>query len=276
MAKRKYISEQVVVDLLIACRRRCCICYFLDEEKGRTKGQVAHVNHRADDGRPDNLVWLCLNHHDEYDGKTRLSKGLTQGEIRNYRDQLVAVMRDAPPEPARSTGDIAREVVADMARSGKPGADRGWHFPLWLAADQPELFAYHAPGADGICAIERVDLPDGRIVIACIEMPGNPGRSITNAAEDIYAQVCKRFSFGSEAIVWLEHYESFEDEWREVRFAAVADGSLRPSWTRMTPPMWAKLGLSPRASAIETGTSRLGSKIDKHFPWPPPGGFGAS
>jgi hypothetical protein len=48
--------------------------------------------------------------------------------------------------------------------------------PVWLVANQPEFFAYKAGnGCDGVCLVEQINLPDGRIVIACIQMAGNPG-----------------------------------------------------------------------------------------------------
>jgi hypothetical protein len=36
----------------------------------------------------ENLVWLCLEHHDEFDSHTSQSKGLTPEEVRAYRDRL--------------------------------------------------------------------------------------------------------------------------------------------------------------------------------------------
>ena len=69
-----------------------------------------------------------------------------------------------------------------------------WSFPTWQVANEPELFPYKGKnGWDGICLIERIDLPDGRIVIAAIQVPGNPGNSITNSAEVLCFQVCERF-----------------------------------------------------------------------------------
>ena len=38
--------------------------------------------------------------------------------------------------------------------------------------------------------IERISLEDGRIVVACISVPGNPGTSVTNTVESICDQVC--------------------------------------------------------------------------------------
>src|SRR5258708_36626628 len=85
-----------------------------------------------------------------------------------------------------------------------------WRFPLWLVANKSDLFAFRGGnGSDGVCIIERVDLPDGRIVIACIEPLGNPGQSITNAVEAICFQVCERFDIPAQRLVWFVHYVNF-------------------------------------------------------------------
>jgi hypothetical protein len=39
-----------------------------------------------------NLVFLCLEHHDEYDSVPRLSKGLRQQEVKRWRDELYREM----------------------------------------------------------------------------------------------------------------------------------------------------------------------------------------
>jgi len=73
---------------LTASRRRCCLCVFLFNREEVRKGQIAHLNGDASDNDFGNLVWLCLDHHDEYDGRTSQSKGFTRSEVRTYRDQL--------------------------------------------------------------------------------------------------------------------------------------------------------------------------------------------
>lgn len=52
------------------------------------KGQIAHLDQNNENADEDNLVFLCLDHHDEYDGKTSQSKGLKENEVRHYRDEL--------------------------------------------------------------------------------------------------------------------------------------------------------------------------------------------
>lgn len=271
---RKRIAAAVEHQLLMACQRKCCLCYFLDGDKRTRKGQIAHINQDRSDPRLENLVWLCFEHHDEYDSTTRQSKGLTAAELRAYRDRLAAVLSSQAHDSGRHEAGSKAEVSADGAQAVRAGqaTERAWRFPMWQIADLPELFAYSAPSADGICAIERIDLPDGRVVIACSQVPGNPGTSITNGAEHIFRQVCSRFDLPVHRIVWLQHYDHpAPAEWRLVAFVGEEQGELleTPRWTRMTPPLWTDLGLSPRDDQDSSRPNELRSMIAKHFPWPP-------
>jgi hypothetical protein len=269
MAMRKRPSQTVQDEVLVACRRKCCLCYCLLDEQGPRKGQIAHLNQKREDDRLENLVWLCFDHHDEFDSTTRQSKGLTAGEIRRHRDRMVAELNAKYGKVPFSAAD-AEEEAQTPAGQRHPWR-HPWRFPLWMTADRPELFAYTAPAADGICAIERINLPDGRIVIACIQMPGNPGNSITNCVEYIRAELCERFDIDPANLVWLENYEYFDrEEWKMVRFTPSTDHELdEPAWETMTIVMWSKLGLSPRKRVTANASGELRSKIKKHFPWPP-------
>jgi hypothetical protein len=53
-------------------------------------GQIAHLDQNNTNTKFENLVFLCLEHHNQYDGKTRQSKGLTKGEVKRFRDELYA------------------------------------------------------------------------------------------------------------------------------------------------------------------------------------------
>jgi hypothetical protein len=252
---------------------------FLDGRDEVCKGQLAHLNRDPSDSRFENLVWLCLNHHDEYDGRTSQSKGLTSPEVKVYRDQLYArhsepehamsAQRDAeiPPLPPLSDFELVRRKFSrELAfLNGR------WEYPLWQIANQPEFFAYKAQnGSDGVCLIERIDLPDRRIVVACMAVAGNPGVSITNAVEEICFQVCERFQIPPHRLIWLEHYDSDgDDEWNMVTFGRTPPDSLfsDPRWTSMTGERWGQLMLRPvRTLAQENG--HLRSKLTKLFHWP--------
>ncbi len=85
---RRPISKATETAVLVKSRRRCCICFGLNRDLKLKSGQLAHLNQRNDDNREDNLAYLCLDHHDEYDSRTSQRKGLTEAEVRAYRDEL--------------------------------------------------------------------------------------------------------------------------------------------------------------------------------------------
>lgn len=87
--KREKPIDSEVTDLLIATRRRCCLCYFLDDDRRRKKVQIAHINKKRSDSLVENLVPLCLDHHDEYDSITRQSKNITEYELKKYKEMLI-------------------------------------------------------------------------------------------------------------------------------------------------------------------------------------------
>lgn len=87
---RKTISPTVQADLLLKARRRCALCVGIDGNDSERPGQIAHLNGDHSDNRLENLVWLCLEHHDKFDSKTSQTKNYTQIEVRNYRESLYA------------------------------------------------------------------------------------------------------------------------------------------------------------------------------------------
>jgi hypothetical protein len=56
------------------------------------RGQIAHLDRNNENSSESNLVFLCLEHHDEYDGKTSVSKALREDEVRHWRDELYREM----------------------------------------------------------------------------------------------------------------------------------------------------------------------------------------
>lgn len=87
---RRATPKATETAVLVKSRRRCCLCYGLDRDLGEKPGQIAHLNQRHDDTREDNLAFLCLPHHDAYDSRTSQRKGLTEAEVKTYRDALYA------------------------------------------------------------------------------------------------------------------------------------------------------------------------------------------
>lgn len=239
------------------------MCVFLDGRDAVVRGQVAHVNRDSSDARLENLAWLCFNHHDEYDSRTSQSKGLTEGELRHWRDQLV---RKYSGPLATWPVENRDEAPRDREEPQGTTRDRPWRYPLWQVDDQLDLFAFTSSGADGVCLIERIDLPDGRVVIACLQAAGNPGSSITNSVEDIAWQVCQRFEIDPARLVWLEHYPyEASQEWQRVEFEKrTASEFEEPRWTLMSDKLWRELGLEPLEYLNLDGFTVL-SKLRKLF-----------
>lgn len=88
MSDRKKVPTQTEIDLFLKSKRRCCICYYLDNDLREKQGQVAHLDQNRNNNKFDNLAFLCLPHHDKYDTKTRQSKNYTEAEVKTYRKLL--------------------------------------------------------------------------------------------------------------------------------------------------------------------------------------------
>lgn len=283
---RTPVARKIEKDVLVTSRRRCCLCVFLLGRDEVRKGQIAHLNRDAEDSSFENLVYLCLEHHDDYDSKASQSKGFSEQEVREYRDRLYS--RFHTPSGVLLPGNLDTDAadLIPLAETSQYELLRArfdnelgftsvpWRYGFWQVANEPEFFAYKAGNrADGVCLIERVDLPDGRIVIACIETAGNPGQSITNCVEELCFQVCERFEIPAERLVWLEHYDYYEPaEWNMVIFGQrPPDSPFRdPQWTTMTPELWRELRLKPRRH-LKSWRGQYSSKLTKLFHWPTQG-----
>jgi hypothetical protein len=96
---RKAVRQETQVEVLAACRRRCAICFGLNRDTGIKPGQIAHLDRDAANPSFDNLVFLCLEHHDQFDSRTSQSKGLTSEEVRRFRQELATAIEHAWRQP---------------------------------------------------------------------------------------------------------------------------------------------------------------------------------
>jgi hypothetical protein len=118
---RKPIAGEVLTGVLLRSRRRCALCYGLNRELTLKPGQIAHLDRDAGNAAEDNLVFLCLEHHDAYDSRTSQSKGLTAGELRAFRAELHAAVSAAFALPA--TAPLAGHWIKVDEGSGEGSAD---------------------------------------------------------------------------------------------------------------------------------------------------------
>ncbi len=94
---RKKLPPKLEVRILTLSRRRCALCFGLYADLDVKRGQIAHLDRHRTNNHTDNLIYLCLPHHDEYDTKPSQSKRFTPDELRKYRGQLYALMKKQPP-----------------------------------------------------------------------------------------------------------------------------------------------------------------------------------
>jgi hypothetical protein len=90
---RRKVPASVQTEVLVRSRRRCCVCFGLDRNQSLKEGQIAHLDGNRNNNDPSNLAFLCLDHHNKYDGQTSQAKGLTPGEVARYREELHSRIR---------------------------------------------------------------------------------------------------------------------------------------------------------------------------------------
>ncbi len=119
MARAK-IPSDVETKVVTRSARRCALCFLLNGSlRFCNRGQIAHVNRKKADHRFANLAFLCLRHHDAYDGKTSQSKGFLPGELRHCRDALYraiarkAHLKNAAPSPRKRSCPPKRVLEHD-------------------------------------------------------------------------------------------------------------------------------------------------------------------
>jgi hypothetical protein len=98
MNRRKKTAKATETAILTKSRRRCAICFSLKRDLSTKNGQIAHLDGNRDNNAEDNLAFLCFDHHEEYDTKRSQSKGLTEQEVKVYREQLYQEVERLAPE----------------------------------------------------------------------------------------------------------------------------------------------------------------------------------
>ncbi len=106
---RKKIPPDVQTSILIRSRRRCCLCFFWDNDLTQVEGQIAHIDHDASNNAQDNLVFLCLKHHNQYDSKQLQGKNVSAGEVRHARGRLYDRMGNSTESLFNVTLELDRD-----------------------------------------------------------------------------------------------------------------------------------------------------------------------
>ncbi len=118
MATRKKIPTRIETAVLAKSKRRCCLCFYLDEDTKEKPGQIAHLDHNRSNHAEDNLVWLCLKHHDHFDSKTSQAKGYTIDEVKHYRNRMYLALVDFGINAKGEKTSLAKSERAEAQEDG--------------------------------------------------------------------------------------------------------------------------------------------------------------
>ena len=90
-------------------------------------------------------------------------------------------------------------------------------------------------GRTGECGL-LINKHEVHYIIVCTELNNNSGPSVTNAAEEIATQVCKKRDLFPNRIVWVERYEANPGEASIVTFKwdQKSNEFCSPVWRNLT------------------------------------------
>ena len=119
---RKPIPQATQVNTLVESRRRCAMCFHLHDDFSVQDGQLAHIDRNPSNDAEDNLVFLCLVHHNQYDTKPSQSKGWLPAELTEIKRrflQAIAEGRHLIGHAAASTvgRETDRKALGDLVQA---------------------------------------------------------------------------------------------------------------------------------------------------------------
>jgi hypothetical protein len=92
---RKPFPVNVQSLVLAKCKRKCALCFCLDDDDTEKEGQLAHIDRDAQNNSEDNAAFLCTRHHSRYDSSSRQTKGILPDELKEYQRTLYSFLEIA-------------------------------------------------------------------------------------------------------------------------------------------------------------------------------------
>jgi hypothetical protein len=126
MPDRTPIPTATETLVLMQSARRCALCFGFNGDLARKKGQLAHIDQDRSSAEENNLVFLCVDHHDEYDSTTRQVKGIMEAELRGYKERLIAAI---------ANGEHLGQATVRSPAASREDAIRGHDEALFRRAD---------------------------------------------------------------------------------------------------------------------------------------------
>jgi hypothetical protein len=152
MNSRKPIPDDTQHRVLDRSLRRCALCIHFDNDWGQKEGQLAHLDQDPSNCGEDNLAYLCLPHHDDYDTKRRQTKNLTAREAKTARDRLYQFIENG--------GDLATAGAQPRGRA----ADQHTLADIQVLMAKVPTWFLRGPNFAG-CSFSTHDIENFRVVV---------------------------------------------------------------------------------------------------------------
>ncbi len=112
---RPKLSEHIAADVMYAVDLRCCMCEAIAGLPPRSRnGQIHHLDGDPTNNARENLVWLCLEHHEDVGKTGKTSRRISPEVIRRYRSMLEAgVERDRRHVEQRRSSRVIYQAALD-------------------------------------------------------------------------------------------------------------------------------------------------------------------
>jgi|GEM_PF-3880190 len=89
MKVRTKVPKKLAAEIEFAVDMRCCVCEPVSGLPPRPRaGQIHHLDSDPTNHKAENLVWLCLDHHEEAGTTGQAARRLSADVIRKYRSVL--------------------------------------------------------------------------------------------------------------------------------------------------------------------------------------------
>jgi Uncharacterized protein conserved in bacteria (DUF2321) len=232
-SRRRKLPPTTERQILLSSGRRCCICWGLDHKIATVRGQIAHLDHDRNNHDADNLAFLCLPHHDEYDSTPSQSKGLSRDEVRRYRaslyDAIANLTLTEEPDSEVLPASVSQSVQGNQNQVNQEIS----YYPRVVKKAIIQAGSEHVTDAQALKIREHVN--------ELWKLEKQAGRSSTPGSW--YAKLYKHFDVTSyklvpatrfeEAIAWLQKQRSLlGPKLRRTNNAKWREGLYTGIWSR--------------------------------------------
>lgn len=165
MSRRPSLPSKTETEVLLLSGRRCSVCFGLRGDADVKKGQIAHLDRNPSNNSSENVVFLCLEHHDEYDSQTRQSKGLTKRELQQYRNLLYQARNSLAQRFTTSQKDTQLEdhIIRELSARTFAARDRQFSFADVFSATSAQLATGCSLAYFGLLLVDFLGLGDKAI-----------------------------------------------------------------------------------------------------------------